>query len=73
MLDQDRPFLLSIHYSPKSGHAWYKSKIPMGINKLYLVTNELKAGGGHQVTDTQFQGITSLKYSKSQRIPFYTV
>ena len=50
MLEPDSPFFLSINYAPKPGHAWYK-KIPMGINKLYAVMNELKEGAGLQVTD----------------------
>ena len=50
MLEPDSLFFLSINYAPKPGHAWYK-KIPMGINKLYAVMNELKEGAGLQVTD----------------------
>ena len=38
------------NYAPKPGHAWYK-KMSMGINKLYAVMNELKAGAGLKVTD----------------------
>ena len=50
MLDPDSPFFLSINYTPKAGHPWYK-KIPMGINKLYSVMNDLKTGAGLQVND----------------------
>ena len=50
MMESDSLFFLSSNYAPKPGHALYK-KIPMGINKLYAVMNELKAGAGLQVTD----------------------
>lgn len=47
MLDPDSPFFLSINYNYKIGHPWYK-KMPMGINKLYQIMNDLKDGSGLQ-------------------------
>ena len=50
LLYPDNSFFLSNYYTPKAGHPWYK-KIPMGINKLYSVMNDLKTGAGLQVND----------------------
>ena len=49
VLDPDSPFFLSINHAPNSGHPWYK-KLPMGINKLYSIMNDMKAGAGLQTT-----------------------
>ena len=50
MLDPDSPFFLSINHTPKSGHPSYK-KMPMGINKMYSIMNDMKSGTGLQTTD----------------------
>lgn len=51
MLDPDSPFFLSINHTPKNGNpCWYK-KLPMGINKLYQIMNDLKMGAGTENTD----------------------
>ena len=50
MMDPDSPFFLSINYARKSGKAWYK-RTPMGINKLYSIMNDRKAGASLQTSD----------------------
>ena len=50
MLDPDSPFFLSINYAKKTGKAWYK-RTPMGINKLYSIMNDMKAGATLQTSD----------------------
>ena len=50
MLDPDSSFFLSINYAKKTGKAWYKRK-PMGINNLYSIMNDIKAGASLQTSD----------------------
>ena len=50
MMDPDSPFFLLINYARKSGKAWYK-RTPMGINKLYSIMNDMKAGASLQTSD----------------------
>ena len=51
ILEPDSPFFLSINHNYKDGSPWYKTKMPMGINKLYQIMNDLKAGAGLKKSD----------------------
>ena len=49
-LNPDSPFFLSINYSHKPDKPWFK-KTPMGINKIYSIMNDMKAGAGLETSD----------------------
>ena len=48
MLEPDNPLFLSINHNYKNVHG---TKKPMGINKLYQIMNDLKAGAGLKKSD----------------------